>query len=503
MAKSEVKVGAILSYVLIVANSLYGLIITPYILSTIGDSEYGVYKAIGALTASISVLELGIGGTLQRFIAKFNAQKNTEKCYNFSAMGMLQAGILVLAMAAVGIILFFTLDSAYGKTFTSFELERAKQIFILQLLYVILHIFENAIFGIIGGYNRFSFTNSMKIIAMLFKIVLYLIVLPIFKNSLVIVTVSVFIELTTIMIELYFVKRVLHHHIKLIKWDNALFKESFGYTILLFIQSLIIQFNGNVDNIVIGAVIGTSAVTVYSFAIQLFNMYEQCAASISGVILPTVTNQIEAGATEEDLENTVVKYGRVQWMVLGAALCGFVVCGKEFLLVWLGKNFSDCWYLALILMIPVTFPLIVNVCLAILKAKNLLKFRTISMLYAVILNVILTVVGTRIWGYWAAAAGTAISTIVGSIISMNIYYQKKLGMNVFKLYYKIFRHTLICLICASIPCLLLNRFIYGSWFTLFIKVLAFLLIYATTMLLYGLNSEEKKALNVFKRRILK
>ena len=63
MAKSEVKYGALLSYVLIIINSLYGLVITPYILSTIGESEYGVYKTIGALTASISVLELGIGGT--------------------------------------------------------------------------------------------------------------------------------------------------------------------------------------------------------------------------------------------------------------------------------------------------------------------------------------------------------------------------------------------------------------------------------------------------------
>lgn len=500
MARNEVKYGALLSYVLIIINSLYGLVITPYILSTIGESEYGVYKTIGALTASISVLELGIGGTLQRYIAKFNAQKDTESCRNFSAMGMLQAGVLSAAMLIVGIALFFTIDSVYGGSFSALELIRSKQIFLVQLLYIMLHIFENAIFGIIAGYNRFTFSNSLKITVLLIKIALFIIVLPIFRNSLTIVTVSVILEILTVFAELFFLRKVLKHRIKLIKWNNALFKDSLGYTILIFIQSLIIQFNGNIDNIVIGAVIGTSAVTVYSFAIQIFNMYEQCATSVSGVILPTVTNQIEAGATASDLEKTVVKYGRVQWMILGAALFGFLVCGKEFFWVWLGEKYNDCWYLALILMIPVTFALIVNVCLAILKAKNLLKFRTISMLYSVVINVILTVVGTHFGGYWAAAAGTAASTLVGSVVSMNIYYYKKLGLNMFRLYHKIFNRTFPCLLAACMPCLILNRYIYGSWLTFFIKVAAFVAVYGAAMLFYGLNSEEKTALFVFYRR---
>lgn len=500
MAKNEVKYGALLSYVLIIINSMYGLVITPYILSTIGESEYGVYKTIGALTASISVLELGIGGTLQRYIAKFNARKDTVSCQNFSAMGILQAGVLAAAMLIVGIALFFTIDSVYGGSFSALELRRSKQIFIVQLLYVMLHIFENAIFGIISGYNRFIFSNSLKICVILIKIILFIIVLPIFSNSLTIVTVSVILEILTIFTELFFLRKILNHRIKLIKWDNSLFKDSLGYTILIFIQSLIIQFNGNIDNIVIGAVIGTSAVTVYSFAIQIFNMYEQCATSVSGVILPTVTNQIEAGATSSDLEKTIVKYGRVQWMILGAALFGFLVCGKEFFGVWLGSKYNDCWYLALILMVPVTFPLIVNVCLAILKAKNLLKFRTISMLYSVVLNVILTVVGTHFWGYWAAAVGTAASTLVGSVVSMNIYYYKKLGLNMFRVYHKIFNRTLPCLLAACIPCLILNRYIYGSWLTFFIKVAAFAAVYGVTMIFYGLNSEEKTALFLFYRR---
>lgn len=491
MERNEVKIGAMLSYLLIFVNSFYGLVIAPYVLGTIGSSEYGVYKTIASMTASVSVLEFGLGGTLQRYLAKYRAAKDDKSSYNFSAMCMLQALVLSLIMGVVGIFLYFSLKPMYGASFSAAELHRAKQIFVVLIMYVMLHLFENVFFGIITGYNRFIFSNSLKVIALLVKICLYFIVLPIVRNSLAIVCVSLFIELVSIAAEYLYIRNRLHHRIVLYKWDGAVFKESFVYTGLLFIQSIIIQFNGNIDNMVIGAVIGTASVTVYSFAIQMFNMYETCATSISGVVLPSVTKKIYDGATPQELESYIVKFGRAQWAILGAALGGFICFGQEFFALWLGDGFEDCYYLSLILMIPVTFPLIVNVCLAILKAKNLLVFRTIALAYSALLNALLTLIGTRIWGYWAAAAGTAIATIVGSILSLNIYYQVKLKINVFKLYLKILRGTTLCIIAACFAGLLLNHFIVATgWLYFVLKAAVFIVVYGAGMLLFGLNKNE-------------
>ena len=494
MAKNEVKWGALLSYALIALNSIYGLVIMPFILGAIGESEYGVYKTIGSMTSTISVMELGLGGTMQKYIAQFRAQRDEEKAYNYSAMCLIQAAIMGMAMLVVGIVLFFTLDSAYGNTFTVAELARAKQLFVILICYVVLHIFENVLFGIIAGYNRFVFSNSVKLITVLVKIGIYLIVLPIVKNSLAIVITTLALELIIITMEYVYIKRVLKHKILLYSWDRTVFKETFKYTILLFVQSLIIQFNGNVDSIVIGAVIGTSAVTVYSFAIQIFNMYEQCATSVSGVILPSVTNVVYSGASPSDYEDMIVRYGRAQWGVLGVALGGFVCLGREFFFLWLGDGFSDCYFLALILMVPVTFPLIVNTCLAILKAKNLLFFRTVALAYSVVINMILTVIGTKLWGYYAAAIGTALSTVVGSIISLNIYYRIKLSINMLRVYLRIFHRITFCILVPMVLCFFANPHIGGTWPALLIKALVFILIYAVLMIAFGLTPNEREKL---------
>ncbi len=485
MKIDQVKWGTILSYILIIANSLYGLVITPFILGQIGPSEFGVYKTIGALTSSIAVMEFGLGNTAQRFIAQYRAKKETEKCSNFSAMCMIQALILSAGMILVGAILYGSLDASFGATFTAEEMIRAKQIFVVLIVYVALHIFENVFFGILAGYNRFTFSNSIKIAFLALKILLYLVVLPIIKNALTLVIISLVLEIVILSLEYGYIHYNLQHRIKLYAWDRKVFREAFTYTLLLFVQSLIIQFNGNIDNIVIGAVIGTSAVTVYSFAIQIFNMYEHCATAVSGVVLPSITNLIYSGASTRELEDTVIKYGRMQWAALGMVLGGFICFGKEFFRLWLGDGFEDCYYLSLILMIPVTVPLIVNVCLAVLKAKNLLGFRTISLAYAAVVNAVLTVFGTRIYGYWAAAWGTAISTIISSVISLNIYYYLKLKMNMFRIYYGILRRITLCILCACAVAALLNTCISGSWLDLILKGGAYLLVYAAGLFAIG------------------
>ena len=503
MKKSEVKYGALLSYILIFANAFYGLIVSPYLLGKLGTSEYGVYKTIAGMTAMVSVLEMGIGGTMQRFIARMNAEGKRDQSENFSAMGLIQVGILTPAMVVMGFALYPVLESSFD-AFTPGEIARAKELFALMVLQIILHMFENFYFGVIAGYNRFIFSNSLKLGVLILRILLYFVLLPLFPNSVTIVLVGLSLEAAVILVEVFYIRFCLHHRVRLRQWDKAVFRDSFVYTILLFVQSMIIQFNGNVDSIVIGSVIGTAAVSLYSFALQIFNMYETCATSVSGVLLPTVTKKLVEGADSEELGKLVVKYGRAQWLFLGGALFGLLVCGREFFQLWLGKSLgeaaSDCWGLSLILMIPVTLPLITNTCLTILKARNALGFRTLCLAGSVVLNFLLIYFGTRIWGYWAAAAGTAASTLVGSVITMNIYYHKKLKLGMLRIYWNIFRGITPCLMIALVPCLVLNFFLWGTWAAFLLKVVLFLLCYGVCLLLFGLNPAERSAIPFLKSK---
>ena len=62
---------------------------------------------------------------------------------------------------------------------------------------------------------------------------------------------------------------------------------------LIFITTIATQANGNLDNVIIGAVVNARAITVYSMGLLIFSMFEQLSTSISSVMLPTVTETLK------------------------------------------------------------------------------------------------------------------------------------------------------------------------------------------------------------------
>ena len=129
------KLGAVLSYILIIINSLYGIILTPVIISKVGDASYGVYKTISAFTNALMILDLGLGGTMMRYVSRFRADNEDDKIPNFTAMGYIQALALSAVSLAVSIVLYFSLDFIYENGLTASELQKAKQLYIFLALY--------------------------------------------------------------------------------------------------------------------------------------------------------------------------------------------------------------------------------------------------------------------------------------------------------------------------------------------------------------------------------
>ncbi len=490
----QIKYGAILSYVLIVVNSLQGMFLAPYILSQVGEGNYGVYKTIAAFSATIMVLDLGIGTTVMRYTAKFRAEKKHDEVANFAAMGLIEATIMAAVVAIASIAIYFYLPKFYAQSFTTSEISLAQTLFMILAVNMILVIIENVLNGVITGSNHFVFANGMKLGLLVLRIVASIALLQQWKTAVVLVLITLACSVITMILQLLYIRKKLNIRIRLNHWDKGLFKESFGYTALMFIQTIAIQANGNIDNIVISVVIGPVAVAVYSFGIQLFNMYESLATSFSNLMLPHMSKRISEGASDTELQHIVTRVGRMQFAILGAALAGFACVGQDFIALWLGDGFKDVYYLSLIMMIPVTFTLIQNVCLSILRARNMMKFRTGCLLFTTFFNLILTAVGTYFFGYYAAAVGTGLSVAVGSVVIMNIYYHKRIGFKVFKFYFDVFKRIALCIAIPAVLVLLLNNMAQTSWLWLLVRVCVFLVLYVALLWFYGFEKSEKSYL---------
>ena len=62
--KNERKKGAVLSYVSIFINMLITLLYTPFMLKTIGQSEYGLYSMVSSIMQYLTVFDFGFGNAI-------------------------------------------------------------------------------------------------------------------------------------------------------------------------------------------------------------------------------------------------------------------------------------------------------------------------------------------------------------------------------------------------------------------------------------------------------
>ena len=75
---NQIRIGAILSYISILLTFAVGLIYTPLLIRGLGQSDYGLYSLILAVSSYLSLLDLGVGNAIVRYIARSRAIKDTE-----------------------------------------------------------------------------------------------------------------------------------------------------------------------------------------------------------------------------------------------------------------------------------------------------------------------------------------------------------------------------------------------------------------------------------------
>ena len=231
-----------------------------------------------------------------------------------------------------------------------------------------------------------------------------------------------------------------------------LFRSVFSF--FIFLNSVIDQINWNVDKFLLGMYKGTKTVAVYDVAAQINSFFINISTVVSSVFIPRVNRISVEENSNEKFTDLFIKVGRIQFFVVFLFISGFVIFGKFFITTWAGSGYEESYYVLIILILSISIPLIQNLGIEILRAINMQVFRSVVYFIIAIGNVILSIYLCKIYGAIGAAMGTAFSLIIGNVFIMNIYYQKKVKLNIIAFWKNIGK-----IIPSCVPALLLGTLI--------------------------------------------
>ena len=501
MKVNQLKIGAILSYAVIVLNMIIGLVYTPILIRNLGQSEYGLYSLIASVISYLTVLDLGFGNAITIYTSRYIAKGENEKAQKLHGTFFLIYILIGIVTAVAGFILYLNVDNMFGNTLTTVELDKAK-ILMLILTFNLVVTFPFSIFSaIISAHEKFVFSRSINILRIILQPLIMLPLLFWGAKSITLVIVITVLNILTLLINAIFCFKKLDVKFKFGKLEKGLLKEICGYSFFIFLNIIIDKVNWSVDQFILGTIVGTSAVALYATAAQLNSMYLNFSTAISGVLLPKVTKMEANNASDKEFTDIFIRTGRIQYVVLALIITGFVLFGKEFIeMIWVGKEYTESYYIACILMIPLTIPLIQNVGLSILQAKNRYKYRTMIFIGIAVLNIAISIPLANIYGGIGTALGTAISLLLGQGIILNIYYWKKIKIDIPKFWKEILKMSLPIILVFLFGMFLHKYWVISNILILILQITIYTGLYALFMWNFSMNNYEK---DVVRKPLLK
>src|SRR5699024_8271916 len=293
----------------------------------------------------------------------------------------------------------------------------------------------------------------------------------------------------------YYSYRHLEIKINFNRVDNQVIKEIFGYSFFIFLNIIVDQIFWKTDQIILGIVSGTVSVAIFAIAMQFITLYMQFSTAISNLFLPKLSMMEAEKASDEQFSNVLIKYGRIQFILIAYILSGFVVFGQYFINLWAGSAYSSAYYIVLLIMVPLTIPLTQNIGIAILQAKNRLTFRSTLYIILAIINVFITIPLAVKYDGIGTAFATGISLSIGHILIMNIYYYKYIGLNIPSYWKSIVQISIPTIISISIG-LFLTKYIIpiNSILSFILGIVWFSIIYVMFNWFISMNKSEKTLL---------
>ena len=365
---------------------------------------------------------------------------------------------------------------------------------ILSLNLFITFIF-NIYTSIITAYEKFTYQKLMAILNTILKPLFMIPLLFLGYKSITMCVVLTSINLFIMLSNYFYCKKKLKINIKFLGFDKKVFKEIFGYSFFIFLGVIVDKINWSVDQFVLGAVSGTIAVSLYSVASQLNTLFINLSTAVSGVMLPKMSKMVAKDASSNELTNEFIKVGRIQYLIVFLMASGLTLFGKEFFIAWAGNDYVVSYYIAIILILPLCIPLIQNLGISIMQAKNMHKFRSLLLFCIAIVNIFVSIPLARLYGGVGSAIGTSISLIIGNIIIINIYYQKKVGINVISFWKEIIRMTIPFIIPIAIILVLMKFITLHGFVHLIVFGSIYTLLYCIVCYLLVMNDYEKNIVN--------
>lgn len=489
--KRQITGGVALSFVSQVISIIVGLVYMPIMIRILGQSEYGLYQLVQSVVNYLNLMNFGFSGAYIRFFSLAKARNDEDEIANLNGMFLRIFAFISLLCVAAGVLLYANIH-VLGKQLTEADYVVARKLMVILVVNLAVS-FPSSLFTVYMSANeRFVFQQAVNIGVNILIPALTLPLLWLGYGSVGVVSVTLALTALRLAVNLWYCFGKLDMRVNVRYFEKRIFAGLLGFTFFIFLSDVVDQLNTNVDKFLLGRMIGTVSVAIYSVGFNLCLYYRVFSWVIPEMFIPEANRLAIEEKDDRKLTELFTRIGRYNNYILLLVLTGFVLIGRPFIRLWVGPGYETSYYVALILIASSYIPSVQTLGVNIQNAKDMHRARSIIYFVIACVNVAASVFLIRLWGEVGTSLGTLFAVLLGSGIFMNIYYHRKVKLDV--LYF--WRALLPWMAVAAGLCVagwfVARRLTLETWGSLLLFALGYGAVYAALLWCVGITKEERQ-----------
>jgi O-antigen/teichoic acid export membrane protein len=489
-----------------IASNWLGLALTvilaffmsPFIVTKLGSTYYGIWALSLQFTGYLNLFDFGVREAVVRYTSKYAARNRSDELNRVLATAFLTYfPIVALAVLITGLCVWvvprvFEIEPTYYRA--------TRWAVLFAGLTISLNLLFNVFTGILMGLRRFDAANAINIVAVLVRAGVIVALLGAGYGLIALAATqfafALLVGLATAFASAYLLRqRGLRFAPKLPRGRRlpAMARRILGYGTYALLHSIGQKIIFTSDAIVVGAFISVAAVTPYSIAGSLVQYLRTLLMSTVRVFVPA-TSELHARGEHEKLRVLIIRAARLAILIVLPVAIIYAILGHEFIRLWMGEEYAtDASGVLIVLAVTQIFSAPSNVLVAALYGTSQHKLVSLLRLAEAGANVTLSIILAQTIGLVGVALGTAISHIFMVMIVMPNLVGPQLRFRATEYLVGAYVRPAI----ASLPLVAVTFLVRGELrienLLSFIGIVVVLVaIYAVSVFLLGLNSDERR-----------
>ena len=456
-------------------------VMTPFILHKIGVAGYGTWAVFLALNGLTSLADLGLVGTLSKFVAEYYAHKDFDALSKLVNSGL---ALFLLLDIVITSALWFASPLLTRMLFRGSNVPEAELALLFRSFQIVVAAnILNQLFGsVTGGLQRldlFHVLGTANIIMNAGFAALFLLKgegLPGLIKGYVIAAI-----ITTIANYLLVCKLLPEIRFNPFKFDKDEARKMFGYSLRLYFTQAAVAVHNQIEKFLLATLVSVAAVGWYDIA---GDIALKIRGVISLILTPVMAAASELDALGDEMRLRELYHRAHKYLAIVGVPSVFYVSAvsSRFVELWLRPNMKMiAWPLSVLLAVNF-FNLTSGPGFLILSGRGNLRPGIQSAILGIVSNIVLSSVLIYKFGFSGAVMGTAGALFLASAFYIVVFHQIT-HYSLTRVLQEAYLKPIVCSALSLAVVRIMHPINTLSWFGIAVIAFAFGILFVTMILL--------------------